>query len=271
MDPAARLRRFFEDVPEDGTLLVVTGAGVSLASGIPTFRGADPGAIWKRDVLTMGTNAFFEEDPVESWRWYLSRFACVFGAKPNPAHHALAALERWHGARGGEFLLATQNVDTLHEQAGSEALVKVHGSADRARCSRRGCANASPFGSIPRPDAAIARFLANPGLETVPSCPVCKALLRQHVLWFDESYDSHADYEFLRARRAADAADGILFVGTSFAVGFTEAVLRSAHYGGAEVLAIDPSAHPLPHGVERVPAKAEEALVAACRQLGIAL
>ena len=73
-------------------MLVVTGAGISLASGIPTFRGRDPGAIWKRDVTELGTFRYFSEEPVGSWRWYLSRFAKTVGAKPNPAHTALVRL-----------------------------------------------------------------------------------------------------------------------------------------------------------------------------------
>ena len=77
-----------------GGLLVVTGAGVSVASGIPTFRGNDPGAIWKRDVTELGTRRYFEEDPVGSWRWYLQRFDRVADARPNAAHEAIVDLER---------------------------------------------------------------------------------------------------------------------------------------------------------------------------------
>ena len=91
--------------------------------------------MWKRDVTELGTNRYFAEDPAGSWSWYTSRFDIVLEKQPNPAHHALAAIERWHVARGGRFLLVTQNVDPLHERAGSEWLVKVHGSADRVRCS----------------------------------------------------------------------------------------------------------------------------------------
>src|SRR6185503_9757409 len=86
-------------------LLIVTGAGVSVASGIPTFRGNDPGAIWKRDVTELATRRFFEEDPVGSWRWYTERFDRVFDARPNAAHAAIAALERWQLGRGAPFLL----------------------------------------------------------------------------------------------------------------------------------------------------------------------
>lgn len=270
VDPAARLVRFLAPTLKGATLLVVTGAGVSVASGIATFRGTDPGAVWKHDVTTMGTNAFFEDDPVESWRWYLARFGAVLDAKPNAAHRALAALERRLAARGAEFLLVTQNVDTLHEQAGSRALVKVHGSADRVRCTRRGCAHAAPRGSLPREEAATRRFLADPRLETVPRCPACGALLRQHVLWFDERYDSHASYEFERAVETAARARRVLFAGTSFSVGITDLVLAAARWAGAEVLSVDPSDHPAPPGVERLAARAEEALADAVRALDAA-
>ena len=133
-------------------LAVVTGAGISLASGIPTFRGTDPDAVWKRDVTELGTNRYFQEDPVGSWQWYTSRFDQVLDKSPNPAHHALVAIEQWHCARGGEFVLVTQNVDTLHEKAGARALIKVHGSADRVRCSAYGCEHAAPKGSLMRAD-----------------------------------------------------------------------------------------------------------------------
>lgn len=262
------LIEFLGSQPPRGSLLVVTGAGISVASGIPTFRGTDPDAIWKHDVTELGTYAFFEQDPVASWRWYLSRFDAVFGARPNPAHHAVAALERWQVARGGTFLLVTQNIDTLHEEAGSQAMVKVHGTADRVRCTRPGCVHASPSGSIPRAAVDLASFAAAPSPETLPRCPTCGAVLRQHVLWFDETYDSHDDYAFRRARRAADACDRLLFVGTSFAVGATDAFLRGARFAGARVLSIDPGEHRSPPWVERVTAKAEDALPAACEALG---
>lgn len=249
-----------------GGLLVVTGAGVSHASGIPTFRGTDRDAIWKRDVTELGTYGFFEEDPVGSWRWYLDRFAAVLPAAPNAAHVALVALERAQVARGRPFLLVTQNVDVLHERAGSKALVKVHGSADRVRCVRRRCVHAAPTGSIPRPEADIARFAADPRRETLPRCPACGDLLRQHVLWFDEAYASHASYDFERALDFAMGAAAMLFVGTSFSVGATDAFVRTARVARVPVASIDPGDHPPPPGVTPVCAKAEEVLPEAVRR-----
>lgn len=266
MDPVAALADLFTGPAARGGLLVVTGAGVSHASGIPTFRGTDRDAIWNRDVMELGTYGFFEEDPVGSWRWYLARFSSVLSAAPNPAHEALVALERACEARGTPFLLVTQNVDTLHERAGSKALVKVHGSADRVRCVRRGCVHAAPNGSIPRPEPAIARFLADPTEATLPRCPACGDLLRQHVLWFDESYASHASYAFDVALEAALEATAMVFVGTSFSVGATDAFLRAARTRRIPVVSVDPGEHGVPPGVQPLRAKAEEALPAAVRR-----
>jgi NAD-dependent deacetylase len=254
-----------------GRLLVVTGAGISLASGIPTFRGSDPGAIWSRDVTELGTNRYFEEAPANSWSWYLSRFGRLAHVEPNPGHHALAALERWHVARGGNFLLVTQNVDRLHAAAGSESLVEVHGRADRVRCSRRGCELGAPTGSIPRADVPIEEFLANPIDANVPRCPACDANLRQHVLWFDERYIDHADYQWTRVRRGADTATLVIFVGTSFAVGITEYVLEAALERHAPVFSIDPGGLQPDPRVRVVRAASEEVLPAIVAALGAKL
>lgn len=247
---------------------MVTGAGISLASGIPTFRGSDPGAVWTRDVTELGTRRFFEHDPVASWQWYLHRFASLDGRLPNPGHEALVELERWQEGRGGGFLLVTQNIDTLHEQAGSRALVKVHGSADRVRCSRDGCAFGAPAGSLPRAGVDLAPFLADPSPATLPRCPRCGAPLRQHVLWFDEHYGGHRDYGWERVVDAAHAADLVLFVGTSFAVGATDLVLRAALDRRRPALAVDPRlpSH-LPSRLERWAARAEELLPATMERL----
>lgn len=242
-------------------LLVVTGAGVSLASGIPTFRGSDPGAVWKRDTLEMATRSFFLEDPVESWRWYLSRFETLIQARPNPAHRAIADLERIRLARGLDLLLVTQNIDTLHEQGGSTAIVKVHGSSDRVRCPAPGCRVGAPRGSMPRPDDQLRNFLEAPSADRLPRCPECESILRPHVLWFDEFYDEHVDYQWTRVQRAAMTADVVWFVGTSFSVGVTDLIAHGALSRGASVVSIDPGAAPPPYRqVAVIRAAAEELL-----------
>src|SRR5438045_7825489 len=88
-----------------GLILVLTGAGISLASGIPTFRGSDPGAVWAHDITELATLRYFTADPVGAWRWYRERFLRVLAAHPNPAHRAVADLERWQACRRRDFLL----------------------------------------------------------------------------------------------------------------------------------------------------------------------
>jgi NAD-dependent deacetylase len=222
-------------------VLVVTGAGVSLASGIPTFRGADPGAVWANDVMEKGTRAFFQEAPDESWLWYLSRFGRARGARPNAAHLALAAWEQWQQRQGRSFLLVTQNVDTLHEQAGSRALVKVHGSVDQARCTRWHCKHGPPRGTLPMAEVDFGPLHADPGPESVPRCPVCWSRLRPHVLWFDEMYTEHESYQFEHVALTAKRARLVVFIGTSFSVGITALVTEKGLKNGAQLFSIDPS------------------------------
>jgi len=269
-EPAEQLSAALQDV-DRGLILVMTGAGVSVASGIPTFRGTDPGAVWKRDVTELGTYRYFREDPVGSWSWYLSRFEKVLGARPNTAHHALAALERWQLGRGGRFLLITQNIDTLHEDAGSREMIKVHGTADRVRCARVGCSLGAPGGSIPRVEIDLAPFQASPSPDNLPRCPECGDYLRQHVLWFDEYYGDHGDYQYERVRSALEEASLLLFVGTSFSVGVTEMALQAGLRWQTPMLSIDPSTTVVMRGLEALEAPAETLLPKVCHRLGVKL
>lgn len=253
-----------------GLILVVTGAGVSAASGLPLFRGTDPDAIWNRDVTEIGTVRYFERDPVGWWQWFLRSFAGLLEARPNPAHRALAALERWQTDRGGDFLLVTQNVDTLHEQAGSRRLIKVHGTADRVRCSRHGCRLGAPDGSFPAAEADFSRFEETPDKRHLPRCPECGALVRAHALLFDEYYDEHVDYGFGEVQRALERMALALFVGTSFSVGVTAMVLREALGWRLPVISVDPGAAAPPvRGIVAVREPAETLLPEVCRELGV--
>jgi NAD-dependent deacetylase len=222
-----------------GLLLVLTGAGISAASGIPTFRGSEPDAIWTKDVTEMATLEYFEEDPAGSWRWYRSRFENLGDARPNPGHIALRSLERWHVERGGDFLVVTQNIDTLHERAGTERLVKVHGSADRCRCTREGCRNAVP-GTLPLDSLDFSAFDRDGRAATLPRCPACGSLVRPHVLWFDELYTSHPDYQYARVAWAMDRMSIALCIGTSFAVGITAMLQRAAAVSSTPLFVVEP-------------------------------
>lgn len=249
------------------SLLVITGAGISLASGIPTFRGEDPDAVWSNDVLEKGTQRFFRSDPGASWSWYLERFGGLLDYAPNPAHTALVALERWMTAQGRDFLLVTQNVDCLHESAGSRALVKVHGTADRVRCGRVGCDNGAPKGSMLTSDTDFSAFVADRSAENLPTCPLCGDYLRPHVLWFDEYYSGHRDYQIDRALTALKRAGVVLFVGTSFSVGITEMAVQIALQRGGEIFSIDPVSAPPHPAIGWIGQPSEEVLPALATQL----
>jgi NAD-dependent deacetylase len=239
MAPAERLAEAI--AANDGTLLVLTGAGVSLASGIPTFRGSDDGAVWTRDVMDRATLRYFRRDPVGSWRWYRERLARLALARPNAAHHALAHLERWQLARRrGPFRLITQNVDSLHEQAGAAEPIKVHGSIDRARCADERCRN----GARTRPVSSLdfSRFDDQASVDAIPRCAACGGLLRPHVLWFDEHYASHADYRWPTVLETCATMSLVLAIGTSFSVGVTDLVLTDAARRGVPLFVIDPAA-----------------------------
>jgi NAD-dependent SIR2 family protein deacetylase len=246
-----------------GLVLVVTGAGISLASGIPTFRGTDPGAVWKRDVTELGTVQYFYDEPEGSWSWYLHRFSSLLGKKPNPGHTALASLEDWCEQRSKPFLLVTQNIDGLHLEAGAKKIIEVHGAARKVRCSKFNCKFGAPSGSIDRTNiqAQQDKFLADPTRANVPRCPECDSLLRQHVLWFDEFYNGHDDYQWNRTLLASEQAELLLFIGTSFSVGVTELMLRAGRKNRIPIYNIDPAGDEI-RSVTRIAEGSEEALPA---------
>jgi len=246
---------------ERGLILVLTGAGISLASGIPTFRGTDSGALWARDVTELATYRYFLRKPVRSWQWYRKRFLIALQAKPNAAHFALAGLERWHRDRGGLFLLVTQNIDTLHEQGGSVEFAKVHRSADRARCSSTRCPSSSTE-TVAVADLDFSAFERDPRLGTIPRCPRCHSLMRPHVLWFDEMYTGHTDYRWSTVTEACDRMNLVLAIGTSFSVGVTNRIGLVATQRRVPIFIVDPSATSPPAGLRAVHVreKAEELL-----------
>jgi NAD-dependent deacetylase len=251
-----------------GLIVVLTGAGISLASGIPTFRGSDPGAIWANDIRERATLRYFTSDPAGAWQWYRERFRRVLAARPNQAHHALVALERWLAQRRRDFLLVTQNIDTLHERAGSACVVKVHGSADRCRCSDPAC-RLGAVESIALDDIDFTEFDRNPRVAAIPLCPACGALVRPHVLWFDELYVSHADYQWHVVDAAAARMRLLICVGTSLAVGVTSFLQSAAADTRAPVFLVDPGERPRDahRSTVHLRAKAEELLPEACAAL----
>lgn len=200
-----------------GNVLVLTGAGVSRESGIATFR--DAGGLWEGvDPMQLATPRAFAADPRFVWRFYDARRTHAASAQPNPAHRAIAALE----ATGRPFLLATQNVDGLHERAGSKELVRLHGSLWRLRCT--GCGDEHED--------------LQPKLEPLPpQCDLCGAMLRPAVVWFEEPLPM---IEFGRAQSAAREAELVLVVGTSSVVYPAASLQTAALEEGAYVVEINP-------------------------------
>jgi NAD-dependent deacetylase len=207
---------------------VLTGAGISAESGVPTFRDAQTG-IWARfDPLELATPKAFTRQPKVVWDWYAWRRELVAQARPNPGHFALAALDR----RVPDFLLITQNVDGLHQAAGSLRVVELHGNIARVRCAR-GC------GVIDSWDDASA---AEP-----PRCRRCGAFLRPDVVWFDEMLPLDA---LRRAEAAARDCELMLVVGTSAEVHPAAALPEAARMHGAIVVEVNPSATSLSDRVD---------------------
>lgn len=173
---------------------VLTGAGVSAESGIPTFRDAQTG-LWARfDPLQLASPEGFRADPTLVWRWYAERRERVRSARPNPAHLALATAQ----ARYEQFTLITQNVDGLHARAGSTEVLELHGNILRSRCLEECGVVIDVPEELP------------PGEP--PRCPRCGGQLRPDVVWFGEMLDPAV---LERAERAARAAEAMLVVGTS--------------------------------------------------------
>ncbi len=174
-------------------IVVLTGAGISAESGVPTFRGAE--GLWEgHRIEDVATPEAFEADPDTVQRFYDARRRALRTVGPNAAHRALARLE---SAYGSELLVVTQNVDDLHERAGSIRLIHMHGELRRARCTA--------CGARPRWDDDLADR---------PPCPVCRRpALRPDVVWFGEM-----PYELARIEEAVVACDVFCAIGTSGAV-----------------------------------------------------
>lgn len=171
---------------------VLTGAGISAESGVPTFRG--PGGLWENHrPEELATPEAFAHDPELVWRWYAWRQGIVYGAQPNAAHRALAQFEMSLAARSVSVHLVTQNVDGLHVRAGSENLIELHGNIFRTRCTREGRVES----------------ITEPVTDIPPYCS-CGALLRPDIVWFGEAIELIGP-----AMHVASMSDLFLSIGTS--------------------------------------------------------
>ncbi|MGH9804643.1 MAG: SIR2 family NAD-dependent protein deacylase [Candidatus Acidiferrales bacterium] len=206
---------------EAGRVCALTGAGISAESGVPVFRGA--GGLWRQyRAEELATPQAFARDPRLVWEWYDWRRSLVARAAPNGGHAALVELER----RTKEFTLVTQNVDGLHERAGSRRMLKLHGDLWTLRCT--GCGAESLNREVP--------------LEGLPPRCACGALLRPGVVWFGEALPA----EVLEAAfQAAGRAEVFLVVGTSAVVQPAASLPLAAKRAGARLIEVNLEPTPL--------------------------
>ena len=215
------------------SLCVLTGAGVSQESGVPTFRGAD--GLWKQfRAEDLATPEAFARDPMLVWEWYAWRREIIQRAQPNDAHRALVEIEeRFASQPGGRFTLLTQNVDGLHERAGSRNVIRLHGSIWQLRCTRCGAE---------RQDDAVP-------LDPFPPRCACSALMRPGVVWFGEPLPEAA---WAQAAQASAAADLFMVIGTSALVQPAASLPWIAKQNGARLVEINPFPTPLSDYADQV-------------------
>lgn len=222
-------------------VVVFSGAGVSRESGLDTFRGA--GGLWERmRPEELATPEAFRADPGTVWRWYAWRYRQASEAQPNPAHAAIARLETLFPA----VLVVTQNVDRLHQRAGSRSLLELHGTITRAVCER--CGSDRDMGE------AVAESSEQP-----PLCS-CGGRFRPAVVWFGEMLPQDV---LVRAYEEATFCDLFLSVGTSSVVYPAAGLIDLAHQAGACLIEVNPEPTPYSSIMDlRLAAPAGEALPA---------
>lgn len=197
-----------------GSIVFVTGAGVSQESGIPTFRGKD--GLWGRyNAMDLATIDAFHRDPRLVWEWYEDRRQNIFSKEPNPGHLAIADLEGYV-----KVAVLTQNIDGLHQRAGSRRVLELHGSIARTRCT----------------SCDFSTDSKKPFLDIPPRCR-CGSMLRPDVVWFGEPLPQDVWSE---AVRIAGGCDVMVVAGTSLAVSPANTLPMYAKAGGALLVEVNP-------------------------------
>jgi NAD-dependent deacetylase len=201
-------------------LAILTGAGISADSGVPTFRGAD--GLWRNfRAEDLATPEAFQRDPRLVWEWYNWRRELIATKTPNAAHTAVVEFER----RCSQFWLITQNVDGLHRTAGSAKLSEIHGNIWKVRCTA--CGVIEDNRDVP--------------ISILPSCRHCRGLLRPHIVWFGEALFAA---DLARCGDALQSCDVLLVVGTSGVVYPAAGFASVAKQAGAFVAEINPDPTP---------------------------
>lgn len=220
------------------SITVLTGAGISAESGIPTFRG--PEGYWtvgskEYHPQEMATLEMFQKDPKEVWKWYLYRMGICRRAQPNAGHRAIVNMEKLFGDR---LTLITQNVDNLHLRAGNSPnrTYQIHGNIFFIRCAAECSATVYPLPSevVPKDKG---EELTDADRQKL-TCPQCSRWARPHVLWFDETYNE-AHYRFYSSLTAAQQTALLLIVGTSGATNLPNQVAWEVHQHGGVIIDIN--------------------------------
>jgi NAD-dependent deacetylase len=215
MAPGSDLGLVREKLAAAQSVVVLTGAGISADSGVPTFRGAD--GLWRNfRAEDLATPAAFERDPRLVWEWYNWRREVIATKQPNAAHEIIAEIERQHA----QFRLITQNVDGLHRAAGSHKLSEIHGNIWMVRCT--GCRRVVENREVP--------------IQILPMCAHCHSLLRPHIIWFGESL---AEEDLRQSYTALRSCDLCLIIGTSGVVYPAAGFASLAKEAGAFVVEIN--------------------------------
>lgn len=217
---------------------VLTGAGISAESGVPTFRGRD--GLWKQyRAESLATPEAFARDPGLVWEWYDWRRGIIAPVAPNAGHRVLAG---WEGLFG-EFTVITQNVDGLHSKAGSRNVVELHGNIWKLRCTKEG---------------TVEEVRATPLPRLPPVCPSCGSLCRPHIVWFGEALDPDV---LDRAAEISRSCQVMFVLGTSGIVQPAASLPFAASRAGAKIVEVNIEPTPLtPQADHFLPGKAGDVL-----------
>ncbi len=209
-------------IKEANKLVVLTGAGISAESGVPTFRGKN--GLWKRfRPEELATPTAFKKDPKLVWEWYNWRRGLIAPIEPNEAHRLIAEMEKLYP----EFIVITQNIDGLHKKAGSKKVIELHGNIWRVKCTK--CKFKEENRQVPLK-------------ELPPKCPKCQSLLRPDVVWFGEPLDKEVLEE---AIFHSETCDLMLVIGTSAVVQPAASLPLIAKNKGAKVIEVNPEITPI--------------------------
>ncbi|MCV6638728.1 NAD-dependent deacylase [Candidatus Albibeggiatoa sp. nov. NOAA] len=214
--------QLIEKIKQAQHIVVFTGAGISAESGVPTFRDAQTGLWAKYDPLELATPEAFQRDPKLVWEWYAWRREKINHVKPNAGHLALVELAQ----QVPQFTLITQNVDGLHQQAGSQNVIELHGNIHRIKCANK--------------QNVVENWQQLDG--SPPECPLCGDHLRPDIVWFGEALPVDA---ISNAFAAAEQCDVLFSIGTSSLVQPAASIPLEALQHGATVVEINPNPTPL--------------------------